>query len=130
MAIFCERLVRGESLKINARHSEGDDGCVRDYVFVDDVVRANVLAAEGELDSATFNVGTGVGTTTRALSEAIATALGVHAELGFSPHREGDLERSVLRPNATLARAYEATSLAEGIARTAEWFEERANVGR
>jgi hypothetical protein len=54
VAIFAGRLLSGEPCTVN-----GDGGQTRDYVFVDDVARANLLAAEKRHDGA-LNVGTGV----------------------------------------------------------------------
>lgn len=122
VAIFCQRLFRGEAIQINAMREHGDDGCVRDYVSVRDVVRANRLAVEGRLRATILNVGTGVGTSTRRLAEAITSALGVDAEVRDGERRAGDLERSVLEPNPELAPE---RSLDAGIAETARWFAER-----
>ncbi|MBZ0119131.1 MAG: SDR family NAD(P)-dependent oxidoreductase, partial [Sandaracinaceae bacterium] len=41
VAIFGRRLIDGQALSIHAMRDAGDDGCVRDYVYVGDVVRAN-----------------------------------------------------------------------------------------
>ena len=130
VAIFMQRLIAGEPIKINARRAPGDGGCIRDYVFVRDVVRANLLAIEGRLGSSPLNVGTGVGTSTEKLAGTIATALAVSADSANAPRRAGDLERSVLSPNDELAAALGApTTLEEGIAETAAWFRQRAGSG-
>ncbi len=122
VAIFSRRLVAGEPIQINAMREPGDDGCVRDYVYVGDVVRANLRALGGELTGRVLNVGTGQGTSTRRLAEAIRAALGVKAELRDGARRAGDLERSVLRPNDELPPT---VALDEGIAETARWFRDR-----
>lgn len=119
VAIFCRRLLAGEPLQVNARREAGDGGCVRDYVFVDDVVRANVDALEGTLDAAVANVGTGLGTTTLELARQLAAAVGRQPDIQSAPRRAGDLERSVLTPGAT---APTPTPLAEGLAKTVAWF--------
>ncbi|MFW5875159.1 MAG: NAD-dependent epimerase/dehydratase family protein [Myxococcota bacterium] len=119
VAIFCRRLLAGEPLQINARRDEGDAGCVRDYVFVDDVVRANVDALEGRIEAAVTNVGTGVGTSTLAVARQLAAAVGREPETRAAPRRPGDLERSVLTPGAA---APTPTPLAEGLAKTVAWF--------
>ena len=79
-----------------ARKKPGDDGCVRDYVYVGDVVAANLLAAEAELDGA-FNVGTGVGTHHPAGAGGHRGGFG-QKRAQMSPRRPGpgDLERSVV----------------------------------
>lgn len=120
VAIFVDRLRQGLPLRINARREAGDDGCVRDYVFVGDVVRAHRIAAEGALDGRMLDVGTGEATTTRALALALAEAMGVRATLEPSPPREGDVQRSVLDPTGLLAHVGPPLSLAEGLRRTVD----------
>jgi UDP-glucose 4-epimerase len=124
VAIFHQRLVSGQPIQVNARRAKGDEGCVRDYVFVRDVAEANRMAVEGRIAEPIVNVCTGVETTTRELGEAIARALGVHAELVPGDRRAGDLERSVLELEGSPIAA--PTSLEEGIRRTAEFFRGRA----
>src|SRR5690606_32675473 len=75
VAIFSSRLLRGEPVTLFARKTPGDEGCVRDYIYVADVVAANLLAVEKRLEGA-FNVGTGVGTSTRELLHLIEAAAG------------------------------------------------------
>ncbi len=125
VAIFVDRLHRGEPLQINARREAGDDGCVRDYVFVGDVVRAHRLAIEGQLDGRTFDVGTGHPTTTRALATMLADAMQTEAELVDAPPRAGDVQRSVLDPSMFLEHVGQPRPLAEGLGETA-----RALAGR
>ncbi|MEY4576116.1 MAG: hypothetical protein RL701_819 [Pseudomonadota bacterium] len=125
VAIFGQRVLSGQPIQINARKAEGDSGCVRDYVFVSDVVKANLLAIEGKLDRSPINVCTGVATTTLELAQLIERASGAKAVLRNGPRREGDVERSVLDPG-TPAPLGAAVPMSEGIARTIAWFRERA----
>ena len=119
VAIFARRLLAGEPIQINAMIEPGDDGCVRDYVFVDDVVRANLEAIEGRLKG-TVNVATGVPTTTRDIADGLIRALAIDSPaMGVGPRRAGDLRRSVLEPDLRLPTP---TSLDVGIAGTAKWF--------
>jgi len=96
----------------------GDGGQTRDYVFVDDVVRAFV-AALGH-DGGVFNVGTGVETSVVDLYGAVARASGVEREPAFAEARLGELQRSVL--DCSLAARELAWrpehALADGLART------------
>ena len=124
VAIFAERILNGEAIKVNARKSEGDAGCVRDYVFVADVVKANMWAIEGKLNKSPVNVCTGEATTTLELANVIAGAAGVSAKVGYGPRREGDVERSVLDPGSPPPLGA-PTPLKDGIARTLAWFRER-----
>jgi UDP-glucose 4-epimerase len=72
VAIFMQAVLEKRSLQINARKTPGDGGCIRDYVFVDDVQRAHLAALRGELPDRVLNVGTGVAARTVELAEAIA----------------------------------------------------------
>lgn len=123
VAIFCRRLLAGEPLLINARRETGDAGCVRDYVYVQDVVRANLAALEGRLDVEVLNVGTGIATSTSELARTIAAATSRELVTRANPRRPGDLERSVLDPSNFVARFGPTTPLEIGLQTTADWFE-------
>jgi UDP-glucose 4-epimerase len=104
VAIFVAAVRAARPLFVHARREAGDDGCVRDYVHVADVARANALAVRGAIAEPCLNVGTGVGTTTRSLASAVMNALSREVSVEFRPPRPGDVERSVL--NADRARRY------------------------
>ncbi len=122
VAIFLRRLLRREPIQVNARARLGDDGCVRDYVFVRDAVRANLAAFEGALDRRTINIATGIGTSTRMLAENLASLVSHPAIVRDGEHRAGDLGRSVLDPTVMTSILGDPTPLAEGLETTTEWF--------
>ncbi|MGQ9582966.1 MAG: NAD-dependent epimerase/dehydratase family protein [Thermoplasmatota archaeon] len=73
----------------------GDGRQTRDFVFVGDAVRANMLAAEGSAaDGAVLNVATGEGTSVRALAKEVASVLGRPLRVERAPRREGDIRHS------------------------------------
>lgn len=122
VAIFSDRLLDGLPVQINAMRERGDAGCVRDYVYVGDVVEANLRAADGLIEENIINVATGIPTTTETLARSIASSIGRDPELIYGPRREGDLQRSVLEPDLrAFGRA--PVDLDEGIRRTTEWFD-------
>jgi len=125
VAIFAQRLIAKQPIQINARRKEGDDGCVRDYVFVEDVVRANLAAIGGKISAPVVNVCTGEGTTTRALAEGLQAILGARGELRAGARRAGDVERSVLDPTRCLAVLGRVSGMSEGLKKTADWFASR-----
>jgi UDP-glucose 4-epimerase len=88
VAIFSHRLLAGEPLTLF-----GDGRPTRDYVHVDDVVRAFVAAAGVP---GTFNVATAVETATSALLDHLQAAAGTSAEPALAPLRAGELEHSCL----------------------------------
>jgi UDP-glucose 4-epimerase len=73
----------------------GDGLYVRDYVYVKDVARANLLALHYPKNDA-FNIGTGVKTTTNELFKKLAKASGYSKPAKHGPPRLGDLRKSVL----------------------------------
>jgi UDP-glucose 4-epimerase len=114
IAIFLERLAAGQSTAIF-----GDGSITRDFVHVEDVVQALLLA--GARRGGIFNVGTGIETTISDLHALCERAVGVSAPPRFDPPRPGDARRSVLDPtHAALALGFTArVPLADGISRTA-----------
>jgi UDP-glucose 4-epimerase len=126
VAIFASRALRSEPLRINARRAQGDAGCIRDYVWVGDVARANLLALEhdGGLPSC-INIGSGEATETRALASLIRAIAGTGSALEDAPFRPGDLQRSVLDPTVCQRLLGELVPLAAGLERTVAWFRER-----
>jgi len=122
IAIFAQRLIRREPIRVNAMAETGDSGCIRDYVFVGDVVRANLAALQGQIDLDILNVCTGTESTTLDVARGLEATVGVKADLGFGPRRAGDLRRSVLADGPMVQRLGANVPLAEGLDRTARWF--------
>jgi UDP-glucose 4-epimerase len=121
VAIFCGRLLDGKPCTVN-----GDGKQTRDYVFSGDVARANLLAAEKRF-AGPLNVGTGVETDVVTLYAHLARAAGVTRPPAHAPARMGEQKRSCVDPSAA-ARAIgwrPEVALADGLARTLEWFKAR-----
>ena len=121
VAIFMGRLLAGQVATIN-----GDGEQTRDYVFVDDVVAANMITSEHSFDGA-FNVGTGVETSVNELYAAIAALLGVTSSPSRGPAKKGEQRRSVLDPSKLrrVASLPAATPLTDGLQRTLDWMRSR-----
>lgn len=122
VAIFTERLLDGVPVTVYGMAEAGDGGCVRDYVFVGDVVDANLAALAGRLAAPVVHVATGVGTRTSDLLAALERHFGPASQVVHAPPRPGDLGRSVLAPCPDLAAP---TPLDEGLAATVAWFRAR-----
>ncbi|MFK8004043.1 MAG: NAD-dependent epimerase/dehydratase family protein [Polyangiales bacterium] len=120
VAIFAQRLLSKKPISVFAKRELGDEGCIRDYVFVGDVVTAHRRALSDKSLPFIVNVGTGVGTSTQGVAENILAHLDPDAKIGFGPIREGDLERSVLHPSEELGLS--PTPLATGLKETSDWF--------
>jgi len=95
----------------------------RDYVFVEDVARANILCLENGANS-TFNIGTGIATSVEGLHTMIEQASAKHNKKELAPKRAGELERNVLN----IERAQKQlgwkpdVALKDGLKKTYEWF--------
>ncbi|MFY3746267.1 NAD-dependent epimerase/dehydratase family protein [Anaeromyxobacter sp. Red801] len=116
VAIFSGRLLEGQPCTVY-----GDGGQTRDYVFVGDVARANLLAAEQRHDGP-LNVGTGVETDVNALYAHLARAAGVDRPAEHAPARPGEQRRSCIDPSLA-GRAIgwrPEVPLADGLSRTLE----------
>jgi UDP-glucose 4-epimerase len=101
----------------------GDGGQSRDFTYVDDAVRANLLAADAPgAAGAVINLAAGVRTSINELWQAILEILGSNLEARHAAARAGDVRHSL----ADLSRArrllgYEPeVELREGLRRTAE----------
>lgn len=125
VAIFCNRMLANESVTIFARRTVGDPGCVRDYVFIDDVVNANIAALEGRIPDRILNVGTGKESTTLEVAECISHSLGSRSDILFGDCRAGDVERSLLDADRFVELLGPTVTVRDGLARTAHWFRGR-----
>jgi UDP-glucose 4-epimerase len=89
ISIFLERLQRDEPLVIY-----GDGTQSRDFVYVRDVVAANLLAARNGVPGTTYNIGTGNPTTVLELAEIMSGLAGRPPRIEFKPRRAGEIQRS------------------------------------
>jgi UDP-glucose 4-epimerase len=97
IALFCASALTGHAPVIY-----GDGAQTRDYVYVGDVVRAFVAAADTDRPG-TWNVGTGVETTVLGLIAALRQITGRAIEPVFAPARAGELQRSAVDPRLAAA---------------------------
>ena len=125
VAIFCRRVLSGTPLT-----AYGDGLQTRDYVFVGDVARANLLAAEselppaGRLDDRGFNVGTGIETSVIDLSNSLQRAAGATVPMNHADARAGEQRRSCLTYTKTtvILGWSPQVSLDDGLASTLAYF--------
>jgi UDP-glucose 4-epimerase len=124
VAIFSNRLLGGHALTVF-----GDGEQTRDYVYVQDVAAANLLASETDLpdpkglDEVAFNVGTGRETTVNELARTLIEISGTQAEIEYAPERPGELRRSSLEVSELRELGWSPEhSLREGLQHTYEWI--------
>jgi len=125
VAIFATKLLAGQQPIIN-----GDGKQTRDYVFVGDVVRANVLALNCE-GSNVFNIGTGIETDVNTLFQHLKVSSGSAAEERHGPAKKGEQMRSVLTASKIRKELgwLPGVELKEGLRRTADYFRTQEGYG-
>ena len=120
IAIFLEKLFHGERAIIN-----GDGRQTRDYVYIDDVVNANIAALENG-DNDVFNIGTGVETDVNEIYHMLNKYTGANIPEQHGPAKPGEQQRSVLhvgKAESILGWKPE-TNFESGIAKTVEYFKQ------
>jgi dTDP-L-rhamnose 4-epimerase len=126
IAIFCTRLLNGLPPVL---YEDGEQ--TRDFSFVEDIARANLLAAEtDQLDGLAVNVGCGKGTSIREIAALISDALDIH----IPPEIKGEFRPGEMRhltSDTTRIRGVgyrPRVDLATGIARYLDWIRKQADV--
>jgi len=120
--IFVRRIVNNKTISIY-----GDGKQSRDFIFVKDVVRANLLAAKSKVAGEAFNICTGRETTLLDLLEELSEVSSQQPKVQFEAARPGDIYRSAGNPQkAYSVLGFKAeTSLAEGLQQTVEWMKKQ-----
>lgn len=118
VAIFAQKLLRGEQPVIN-----GDGMQTRDFVYVGDVVRANVLALSCN-GGGVFNIGSSRETTIKQLFKELANIAVVKFQEKYGPPKSGEQIRSVIDfKHAQKVLGWSPqVSLEEGLGRTVDYF--------
>lgn len=129
VAIFCNRLLKGEALTVF-----GDGRQTRDYVFAGDVARANLAAATAtlappaQLDGRAFNIGTSRETSVLDLAATLKRAAGSDVAIEHAAARAGELPRSAvsIEKAAKVLDWRPEVNLEDGLRMTFDYFARRA----
>src|SRR5947199_6901171 len=126
IAIFCTRLLNNLPPVL---YEDGKQ--TRDFSFVEDIARANLLVAETDkLDGVPVNIGSGRGTPIREIAERLADIL----KIDFAPEINGEFRPGEMRhliSDTTLARSagYKpSVDLSEGISRYIDWIRKQSDI--
>ena len=124
VAIFSKRLLAESPLTIFGQGTQ-----TRDYVYVGDVVAANLLLHDlplppaRALDDRAFNVGTGTETSVLQLAETLIAHSGRDVHVTHAPARPGEVQRSVLDTSKLRALGWSpGCGLREGLRETYDWI--------
>lgn len=120
IAIFTQKLIRGEQPIIN-----GDGTQTRDYVYVHDVAKANVLAL-GETARGIYNCCTGAEYSVNTLYQIIQMHLGKMSKRVYGPAKAGEQKRSLCTPSKlkNLLGWNTSVTFEQGLAETVAWFKQ------
>ncbi len=123
IAIFINNAVEGKTSYIY-----GDGLQTRDFIYVDDVVRALISKMDDETVG-TFNIGTGKESSLLEIVSAIEEALGHKIDIEFQPAKLGEERRSCLKTDlAKKVLDWQAqVELSDGIKRTIAWSKDNLN---
>lgn len=120
VAIFCDKVLSEQPCLVF-----GDGSQTRDYVFVGDVAKANILSMDAPVGS--YNIGTGVETSVNDLVKALRNISAREFRVEYAPPRLGEVQRISL--DMTLANRtfgwFPRVSLEDGMGQTWKWFSEK-----
>ena len=120
--IMLNKIEAGESPTIN-----GDGSQAYDFIYVEDVARANIAALKSDVEHGFYNVGTEVQTTIRELCDTILELKGSDLEVTYVPYSEDDARQLVQNRIGSAKKAREEIgfqykySLREGLGKLIEW---------
>src|SRR3954463_13958166 len=126
IAIFCTRLLNNLPPVL---YEDGQQ--TRDFSFVEDIARANLLAAESEqLDGLPVNVGSGAGVSIRNIADQISDALDIRIPPEVnSEFRPGEMRHLTSDTERIRAAGYAPeVDLATGIGRYLDWIRQQSDV--
>jgi UDP-glucose 4-epimerase len=121
IAIFTQKMLQGQTPSIF-----GNGNQIRDYVYVEDVAKANLLALDYEGEHSIFNIGTSRGTQVNELYKKIANLIGFKNSPHYTAPRKGELQESAL--DSELAKKHliwsPSVMLDEGLKKTVDYFKQ------
>jgi UDP-glucose 4-epimerase len=126
IAIYAARLAKRQPVRIY-----GDGRQTRDFIFVEDVVRANRWACASEpAVGGVWNIGTGRGRSVRELLDTLAALFETKADVHYEAPRAGEIRHSRCDPSATRRIGFRpGVDFREGLRRTVAWYKTLPDIG-
>ena len=119
--IFIDKAAKNEPITIF-----GDGEQTRDFIYVKDIVAANVFLAMNETPSGFYNVAYGGRLTINDLARKIIELTGSSSNIEYQPERAGDVKHSMASVEKITAAGFKATSnFEEGLQATIDFFQTR-----
>ncbi len=120
--IFIEKALKNEQIVIY-----GDGEQTRDFIFVKDVVSANILAATNEKVNGVFNVASGKAITINEIAKIVINELQSRSKIVYEKERPGDIKHSLASIKETEAQLsfYPEFDLMEGLKETIKYFKNK-----
>ncbi|MCM8820700.1 MAG: NAD-dependent epimerase/dehydratase family protein [Candidatus Omnitrophica bacterium] len=124
IAIFSTNILEGKTPIVF-----GDGQQTRDFVYIDDIIRANIIMMESPV-TGIFNVGTGKETSVNQIFEYLKSASGRDIKKIHTDPKKGEIKRSCLSPEKIFRMTgWKAeVDIKEGIRKTFNWFKENISV--
>lgn len=118
---FTYKALKGDEITVY-----GDGSVVRDFIYIDDAIRAIMKIVEGENKHRTFNLGCGYGTSIKQVLETIEKALGISMNVSYIEGRKVDVPVNYLDISRyeKYYGALNPISLEEGIIKTADFMKQ------
>ncbi|MDD3012243.1 MAG: NAD-dependent epimerase/dehydratase family protein [Candidatus Gastranaerophilales bacterium] len=118
ISIFIDKMLNDQPIEI---HGDGEQ--TRDFVYVEDIAKANLLAIESDVKNEILNISTNNSISINSLFDVLKTISGYNSEATYIVPREGDIKDSVLdnsKAKNMLNWNYEI-NLEEGLKNTIKW---------
>jgi UDP-glucose 4-epimerase len=116
----------GKKFSINGDNYPTDDGtCVRDYIHVDDIAHAHILALNPEIKSGVYNLAEGTGTSVRQIIECAQEVVGKSPDIVVGPPRAGDPAMLTANPakfDREIKQVWRNYNLTDIIKHTWAWY--------
>ncbi|MBI3817882.1 MAG: SDR family oxidoreductase [Planctomycetes bacterium] len=120
IALFCKAAVEGTDAMI---HGDGEQS--RDFTYIDNVVRGNLLAIERDVPAGmVMNCATGSAISLNGLVRALGGITGKNIKISYGPPRTGDIKHSLANiDRARRVLGYEpSVDFRDGLSRTLQWY--------
>lgn len=122
---FTYKALKGDKIVVY-----GDGSVVRDYIYIDDAIRAIMKIVNGENKHHTFNLGCGYGTSIKQLLDTISAALDIELNVAYEEGRKVDVPVNYLDISRyeKYYGALNPISLREGIIKTADFMKKNYDI--